>query len=399
MEEVCVHSAQNSSKTNKKLYLTRLFLHTQNHPDHYGLGGRLIAQVGSNTYCNEGSVTENIVFLYDESSIIGMEYTVGSTTSTYYFHRNLLGDVVALYDTNGTMVAKYLYDAWGNCTISSETTNYAVANANPIRYRGYYYDSDTGLYYCNARYYSPKWRRFISPDDTAYLDPESVNGLNLYCYCGNDPVNYVDPSGHEWYNVLGWIGLGLVVAAAAVLTLGAFGVAVGAVIHGAAVGALIGAGAGAALGAAGGMIYDAVQGNEFGTSIWAGAQAGFGIGAIIGAVAGGTVGYFSTHCHSVYISRLEDGTVNYVGRTNNIARRTAEHANAGRGVVPQEVAKRLTLKQARGLEQALINNYKMIKHGGTLINKINSIAASNPIYTEAVAWGNRYMLRHLGWLL
>ena len=82
-----------------------------------------------------------------------------------------------------------------NCTISGETTDIAVANANPIRYRGYYYDEDTGLYYCNARYYSPKWRRFISPDDTAYLDPESVNGLNQYCYCNNDPVNLVDPSG------------------------------------------------------------------------------------------------------------------------------------------------------------------------------------------------------------
>ena len=71
-----------------------------------------------------------------------------------------------------------------------------MANANPIRYRGYYYDDDTGLYYCNARYYSPKWRRFISPDDTAYLDSDSPNGLNLYCYCNNDPVNYADPSGN-----------------------------------------------------------------------------------------------------------------------------------------------------------------------------------------------------------
>ena len=70
-----------------------------------------------------------------------------------------------------------------------------IAAKNPIRYRGYYYDEDTGLYYLNARYYNPEWRRFVSPDDTAYLDPESVNGLNLYTYCGNDPVNYKDPSG------------------------------------------------------------------------------------------------------------------------------------------------------------------------------------------------------------
>lgn len=60
---------------------------------------------------------------------------------------------------------------------------------NGIGYRGYHFDSETGWYYLNARYYSPEWRRFISPDDTAYLDPKNVNGLNLYCYCENDPVN------------------------------------------------------------------------------------------------------------------------------------------------------------------------------------------------------------------
>lgn len=104
----------------------------------------------------------------------------------------------------------------GRDNFSGETTSYDVANANPIRYRGYYYDDDTGLYYCNARYYSPKWRRFISPDDTAYLSPESVNGLNLYCYCNNDPVNYCDPSGRLAIS-LAMIGLivGAVIGAAA----------------------------------------------------------------------------------------------------------------------------------------------------------------------------------------
>ena len=55
---------------------------------------------------------------------------------------------------------------------------------------------ETGLFYCNSRYYNPEWCRWISPDDIVYLDPESVNGLNLYAYCNNDPVNKYDPTGH-----------------------------------------------------------------------------------------------------------------------------------------------------------------------------------------------------------
>ena len=241
------------------------------------------------------------MYLYDEGTVIGLMYGYNTTTlQPYYYQRNILGDVIAIRDTVGTKVVEYAYDAWGNCTVVSHT-NANLANYNPIRYRGYYYDRETKLYYLNARYYNPEWRRFISHDDSAYLDPETPNGLNLYVYCNNDPVNYSDPSGHdaEWYNVLGWIGIGLVAAAATVLTLGAFGIAMGgagllgAVIHGAAVGALIGAGGGIALGAAGGMIYDAAVGNEFGTSVWAGIQAGFGIGAIAGAVIGGAYSYFN----------------------------------------------------------------------------------------------------------
>ena len=124
---------------------------------------------------------------------------------------------MAIYDTNGNKRVTYNYDAFGNCTIASSTTDYALATVNPIRYRGYYYDQESGLYFLNARYYSPEWRRFISPDDSAYLDPESVNGLNLYCYCNNDPVNYADPSGHkaEWWEKL-LIGATFIVLGAAV---------------------------------------------------------------------------------------------------------------------------------------------------------------------------------------
>ena len=158
---------------------------------YYDHAGRLLSETCVRTYRGEDSTSESIVYLYDDSGIVGLKYTVGTTSNIYYFQRNLQGDVVAIFDIYGAMVAKYRYDAWGNCIISSETTNYTIAGVNPIRYRGYYYDDDTGLYYCNSRYYSPKWRRFISPDDTAYLDPESVNGLNLYCYSNNDPINIV----------------------------------------------------------------------------------------------------------------------------------------------------------------------------------------------------------------
>ena len=92
--------------------------------------------------------------------------------------------------------AEYAYDAYGNCEIIYSASDTDIDEINPIRYRGYYYDRETKLYYLNSRYYNPEWRRFISPDDTSYLDPDSVNGLNLYAYCGNDPVNYADPSGH-----------------------------------------------------------------------------------------------------------------------------------------------------------------------------------------------------------
>ena len=101
-------------------------------------------------------------------------------------YNNSRGYIIEILDSPGNTVVKYKYDVWGNCTIKGSTTNYTVAHANPIRYRGYYYDEGTKLYYLNSRYYNPEWRRFISPDSTDYIDPETPNGLNLYCYCNNE---------------------------------------------------------------------------------------------------------------------------------------------------------------------------------------------------------------------
>ena len=103
-------------------------------------------------------------FLYDES---GSPYSFIYNGTQYYYVKNLQGDVMRIVDTSGTVVANYFYDAWGKVTSSG-----SIGQINPIRYRGYYYDTDTGFYYLQSRYYDPVVKRFISADD------ESLIGVN-----------------------------------------------------------------------------------------------------------------------------------------------------------------------------------------------------------------------------
>ena len=113
-----------------------------------------------------------------------------------------MGDVTHIYDTNGALKAHYIYDAWGNHRIydvnGDEVTKSMsdhIGNINPIRYRGYYYDIETELYYLEARYYDPDTGRFISQDNIDFIVPNHLTGLNLYAYCNNNPIMYTDSSG------------------------------------------------------------------------------------------------------------------------------------------------------------------------------------------------------------
>ena len=190
---------------------------------YYDHSGRLIKETSTESFTESSDINRELIYLYDESGIIGVSYIFdGTTAKNFYYRKNLLGDVVAIYDSNGVRKAEYAYDAFGNCSIVYSASDTDIASINPIRYRGYYYDKETKLYYLNARYYNPEWCRFISPDSTEYIDFENPNGLNLYAYCFDDPVNYVDPNGcaPEWWQ---WVLAGVAIAGAitvSVLTAG-----------------------------------------------------------------------------------------------------------------------------------------------------------------------------------
>jgi len=241
------------------------------------------------TYDANGNLirqSNGISFIYDASGVCGISHG----NSTYFYRKDILGNIVAILDANGEIVAKYTYDAWGNYTITDTNGNVItdenhIANLNPFRYRGYYYDVETGLYFLKTRYYDPEIGRFITIDDIEYLDPSSINGLNLYCYCFNNPILYVDPSGHmpEW--VMWFIG-GVLLVGSIVLTIATGGAAAGtivATVHTIATGAMIGGITSAAIGTlAGGITFE----NGVASWDWSGAAEGFMWGSITGVISG-----------------------------------------------------------------------------------------------------------------
>ena len=141
-------------------------------------------------------------FIYDDSGdVLGLIHN----GTAYYYLKNQQDDVLAIVDSSGTVVGQYTYDAWGK--VLSVTGS--IAQINPIRYRSYYYDTETGWYYLQSRYYDPEIGRFVSADDTDYLGASgTVRGYNLFAYCENNPVNYSDETGRFRITTgyIGWIG-------------------------------------------------------------------------------------------------------------------------------------------------------------------------------------------------
>ena len=162
--------------------------------------------------------TESIDFFYDESGRpFAMTYqSADDDPQTYYYVLNLQGDVVKLVDASGAEAASYEYDAWGGA-LSVEGD---MAGINPLRYRGYYHDSETGFYYLQSRYYDPAMHRFINADSYASTGQGFI-GINMFAYCHNSPVAFYDTEGNmateatiaatNWWNPIGWIAGGILV--------------------------------------------------------------------------------------------------------------------------------------------------------------------------------------------
>ena len=145
----------------------------------------------------------NLYYLYDDTgAIMGISYGY----DTYTFAKNPQGDVIGIY-SGGTLVAKYEYSAYGQILsitnasgvdISNNSSH--IANLNPFRYRGYYYDTETGFYYLQTRYYDPVVGRFINRDTSEILTatPTSLTDKNLFAYCDNNPIMRIDQGGQFW---------------------------------------------------------------------------------------------------------------------------------------------------------------------------------------------------------
>lgn len=149
-------------------------------------------------------------FTYDAVGPMSMTFC----GAEYFYLKNAQGDVTGLVDSSGTQVVAYTYDAWGNILSTTGSMADSLGYTNPLRYRGYFYDTETGLYYVSSRYYNPRIGRFINTDDVDLL---GINGdfasLNLFAYCGNNPVSREDTNGECWISV-GIMAVGGLIGAA-----------------------------------------------------------------------------------------------------------------------------------------------------------------------------------------
>jgi len=297
-----------------------------------------------------------IYYNYDSNGITGLEYK----NKKYYFIKNAQSDIIGLLDEEYNKVANYTYDSWGKI-ISIEdkdgnkiTDENNIAIINPFRYRSYYYDSESEMYYLNSRYYNPDTGRFLNADGLIGTIEYNIS-YNLYSYASNNPVNVSDYDGENPI-VLAGTGTAAIYAVAAAV-----------------------------------VIY-------YGTKAISNAAVGiYGSIAVTKTNTKSKSQKNSTEKkHTVYTLRNSSNIVVYVGRTVNPDERKKQHK---RNIERQyltfvQEAGNLTRMEARGMEQYIINNCGTLKSGKQGSNKINGIRWDHPSYQDYMDAATMFMDEH-----
>ena len=287
--------------------------------------------------------------MYDESGRpIAFALSENNGAYEYYFYEsNIFGDITAIYDDEGNVVASYKYDAWGNLTTTSSKNNF-FTDASLFKYRGYIYDWDTGFYYLQSRYYDPEVGRFLNSDSVEYLGANGdLISYNLYAYCSNNPVMNTDYTGHF-------------VISATVATLLGIGVAL--------------------------VIFDLWMCTPEGQKI---------VQESASALAQAIDNAFDAPSdkiaeriqklddkypgnYTVYALYDKENNVQYVGRTRDFeARKKAHEASFRKGLTPRVLEENLTYTQARGLEQYYMIKYHTINTQNKINNQIRGVSPKN----------------------
>ena len=155
---------------------------------YYG-GDKLITEIGPNA---------RLDFLYDEkNTLYGFVY---NNLDKYYYVRDFMQNILGIIDSNGNLVVKYNYNAYGKITATTGSQATTIGAYNPFRFKGYYYDAETSMYYCKSRYYVPEWCRWLNGDNVSYLQVQSINDMNLFSYCCNNPIMFSDSLGTNWWD-------------------------------------------------------------------------------------------------------------------------------------------------------------------------------------------------------
>ncbi len=256
-------------------------------------------------------------FFYDENRLLlGFSYN----GAKYYYVRDLQSNIIGILNGNGEQVVSYLYDSWGKLLSIEGSAKDTIGVQNPFRYRGYYYDTETGFYYLNSRYYDPVVGRFLNADTIACVIG-STNYHNVFTYCENNPINLSDPTGRIAGIDDATVLLGLAVA-------------------------LLATG-----------IYTTFTNPDV--------QRGFNeIARSIQDIIDNINSDINTQDQSVYVLRDTKNQVRYVGRTNNTSRRDYQHKNdpnhPERSSYHMDVVfTGLTKPQAIAVEQFLISTYTL----------------------------------------